>query len=131
MLFSRKKKSEPFNVAALPRLDLLAGPVWVSIGHLANDEHTNAFTSIFEKLMLDNSTLLEGFTVTSVEAKHPVSAPPFLAAPIPISAIMADARAVATSLYFSDNDQVLLHLARSEERRTLSVRFDDPHFTFK
>ena len=131
MLFSRKKKCEPFNVAALPRFDLAAGPVWVSIGHLANDDHTNAFTAIFEKLVLENAALLEGCTITSIEAKRPVSSPPFAALPIPITAIMADTHAAATCLYFSDNDEVLLHLACGGESRTLLIAFDDPYFTFR
>jgi hypothetical protein len=126
MLFSRRKKSETFDVASAHLLDLADGPVSVSIGHLANEAHTNAFVAIFEKLMSDNAALLAGFNITSIEAKRSLPS-----MPLTTDALITNPRPAAMALYSSDNDKVVFHLTRDAEKRTLLILFDDPYFLFK
>ncbi len=128
-MWFRRKPTCPFNVAELPRLDLSAGRVNVPIHHLANEAHTDAFIAIFERLIRDNEELLRGFSITAVEAKRPLaSPPPSLTPPADIDHLVADPRSAARALYFSANDEVVLTLVRSEELKSLLIRFDDPHF---
>jgi len=128
MIFGKKSK-RTFDLSALPLLDLRPGPVPVEIHYLANEAHTNAFVSIFEKLFVDNATVFDGFSMIAVSAKHPIHIPEVFKLPLPFSELSAKSKELALALYMSENDEVVLHFKRGQELRKLFVAFDDPYFS--
>ena len=128
-MFFGKKPKRTFDLSALPLLDLRAGPVPVEIHYLANEAHTNAFVSIFEKLFVDNETVFNGFSLTEVSAKHSIHFPEVFKFPLPFSELAAKSKELALALYMSENNEVVLHFKRAQELRKLFVAFDDPYFS--
>jgi hypothetical protein len=130
-LFSRKK-AQPFRVADLPVLDLAVGPIAVEIHHLAEKEHAEAFCMVFGKLLKDNAALFERAVITAVDTKYPIQdCPRSLITPAPISLLLNDPNQAAKSLYYSDNDEVVLGLENNKDSSSLLIRFDDPYFVWK
>lgn len=128
MLFGKRPK-RIFELSTLPLLDLRAGPVPVEISYLANEAHTNAFVGIFEKLLVDNESVFNGFALTDVNAKHPIQFSEVFKLPLPFAELAAKSQELALTLYMSKNDEVVLGFKRGAEVRKLLVAFDDPYFT--
>lgn len=104
----------------------------VDIGHLANEAHTAAFVSIFEKVLRDNATALGGWTLTSVLGQHAIAnAPSSLSVPVSFDTLTEHPREAALCLYFSNNDEVVLTFTKANESKALFVAFDNPYFRFQ
>ena len=128
MLFG-KRTERIFDLSTLPLLDLKAGPVPVEINYLANEAHTNAFVSIFEKLLVDNKSVFSGFALTDMKAKHPIQLPEVFKLPMLFAELAAKSKELALALYMSKNDEVILYFKCGVEVRKLLVAFDDPYFS--
>jgi hypothetical protein len=112
--------------------DLLAGPVYVDIASLANEEHQAAFRVVFIRLLRENRAVLAQFELWAIEAQAPINAEHSVLEQLPVdwSAVEAQPSPVADALYTSYVDVVTLKLRQGALQAELRVYFDNPEFTF-
>jgi hypothetical protein len=115
-----------WSAGSLPPLTFAADSLRLEIAHLGGEDHRQAFAAIFARVILDNRSALEMFTLVNAEARRGIAGLQPL--PVPMSAFFADPKALALTLYDSHNDVVVLKLTRAAERADFGVRFDEPEF---
>ena len=116
--------SKNFSIKDVPSLRATSGAVYVDIAYLANEEHTQAFTEIFEKFTRENEDLLDSYEVVSVAAKRPV--PTFT-----MKQLRDNPQTVARLLYEAYTPEVRITLRGPQDSKVLRIEFDNPSFEFQ
>ena len=116
----------PFDIASLPLLDLMGGPVTVDIGYLSGAAHRRVFAEVLGKVLNDNAGLLGRSQLTRVDAARPIREEPSL--PLAAQDLVARSARLAFALYDSGNESVRLEFTTPGMSLRIGVRFDNPEF---
>jgi hypothetical protein len=117
---------DEFSIADVPSLDASHTSVYVDIGFLGGEAHTNAFIDIFEKFVRDNARTLMAFQSVVAHCAKPIGGE--LA---DMQTVLGAPRIIARQLYESYNDEVRLLLRGNDASAMLVVTFDNPSFRFE
>jgi hypothetical protein len=118
------KSRPPWTPADIPNLSFTGPTDYVDIGFLGGDEHRDAFTAIFAKMLHDNEGELAEVNVVGLDAKRPI----ICTVSFPVRLLDAPPEQLARELYDSHNERVFLRLSGPPGTTRLGMTFDDPSF---